>query len=258
MPFLAKKVVVAKLNSDVESSTAPTTDDESVVSGQATPVPPQNRRARDTRARVCPVQLRRDLGQRLGLKKGRRTQQRCDNEKLLMAMYGVEDESILGEDIVEERRSHFQELLNGNNQELLNTFVNNEEPKFFSKPNLSKKGSCGQNEEDFEPEEAFLSISANLRHALKKNLPLGMLEGLEAKVNETFMADPNSEFLVENLSSYERLLVHALCAYNALHSHSFDYGGKRIVRVENPYGKFFSRDPSLCKYLTVRGAEIQV
>merc|ERR1719295_251982 len=91
-----------------------------------------------------------------------------------------------------------------------------------------------------------------MRQALKHQLPLGMLEGIETRLNETFKANPNSEYIAEGLSSFERLLLHATCAYNALNSHSFDFGGKRIIRVENPYSTFFLRDPSLCKYLVQR------
>ena len=47
-----------------------------------------------------------------------------------------------------------------------------------------------------------------------------MLEGIEEKVTEQFMSHPHSEYLAEDLSSFERLLLHSLCAYNALNSHS--------------------------------------
>jgi len=250
-PFLKKKVVIAEINS-AEHSTAPPTDDESVASsGQATPLPRNTRTPAATP--VSPAQLRRGLGARLRLKQGRRTKQRCENEKLLMAMYGIDEETLTGDDIQQASRSYFQDLLHSGNEELLEQFVNNEEPRFFSRQKLSRR-DFEQSEENFEPEEAFLKIGANMRQALKKHLPLGMLEGIESQVTKTFLADPNSEFIFDNLSSFERLLLHASCAYNALNSHSFDFGGKRIVRVENPYGKFFLRDPSLCKYLTVRGA----
>jgi len=92
----------------------------------------------------------------------------------------------------------------------------------------------------------------SLDQALKYQLPLGMLEGIENRIIETFSTNPNSEYVVEDLSSFERLLLHASCAYNALNSHSFNFGGKRLVRVENPYGTYFLRDPSLHQYLTVR------
>ena len=38
----------------------------------------------------------------------------------------------------------------------------------------------------FKAEEAFLRISGRLRAALKKNVPLGMLRGIEESLNENF------------------------------------------------------------------------
>merc|ERR1712226_562452 len=121
---------------------------------------------------------------------------------------------------------------------------------FFNKekPNRRRK----MNSEEFDPEEAFLQIGSSMRQALKYQLPLGMLEGIENRIIETFSSNPNTEYVAEDLSSFERLLLHASCAYNALNSHSFDFGGKRLVRVENPYGSYFTRDPSLHQYLTIR------
>ena len=90
--------------------------------------------------------------------------------------------------------------------------------------------------------------------------------------------------MAEDLSSFERLLVHALASYNSLNSHSFDFAvgfftidhicrilqvllhssnysfnciqpqGKRLVRVENPAPSFFKRDPGLTAYLAARAA----
>jgi len=239
-----KKVVIAELRSG-DQSTAPPTDDESVTSGQATPVP--TIRTRTTSA-ISPAVIRRELGYKLRLKQGRRTKQRCENEKLLMTMYGLEAEDINGEDIAQETRSYFLDLMSMDNEELLEQFINNEEPRYFNKEKFSRKNKK-ITEENFEPEDAFLKIGFNMRQALKKHPPMGMLEGIEGKITETFVTNPNSEFVAEDMSSFERLLLHALCAYNALNSYSFDFGGKRIVRVENPYSKFFLKNPSLCEYL---------
>jgi len=247
-----KQVVIAEPNSG-EQSTAPATDDESsVASGQSTPVPARPVRGSNA---ISPALVRRHLGHhRLRLKQGRRTKQRCENEKMLMTMYGVEEEDALaGVDIAQETKSYFLDLMSMENEELLDQFINNEEPKFFHKEKYSRK-SKKVTEDNFEPEEAFMKIGFNMRQALKKHPPMGMLEGIEEKITETFSENPNSEFVAEDMTSFERLLLHALCAYNALNSHSFDFGGKRIIRVENPYSTFFLRDPSLCKYLVQRMA----
>jgi len=243
-----KKVVIAEPNSG-EQSTAPATDDESVTSGQATPVP-VNARTRTSTA-ISPAMVRRELGFKLRMKQGRRTKQRCENEKMLMTMYGLEAEDTMGEDIPKETKSYFLDLMSMENGELLDQFINNEEPRYFSKEKISRKAKK-LTEENFEPEEAFLKIGFNMRQALKKHPPMGMLEGIEEKITETFINNPNSEFVAEDMSSFERLLLHALCSYNALNSYSFDFGGKRIVRVENPYSTFFLKNPSLCAYLRWR------
>jgi len=229
--------------SSVETSAPVTTDEESGASGQATPVPgPRPPGA------LSAALLTRNLGHRLREKRGRRTQQRCENERMLMAMYGVDSEA--GEDIPQQGRSYFLDLLQQDNEELLDQFINNEEPKFFSKQRPSRR-RAGEGEE-FQPEEAFLNIGSSLRQALKHQLPLGMLEGIEERVNATFSTNPNTEYVAEDLSSFERLLLHATCAYYSLNSHSFDFGGKRLVRVENPWGRYSCRDPRLHQYLVTR------
>ena len=82
--------------------------------------------------------------------------------------------------------------------------------------------------------------------------PLLCTQGLESKLNETFTKNPHTEYVMEDLSSFERLLLHALCSYNSLNSNSFDFAGKRLVRVENPYQTFFRKQPGLCEYLVER------
>jgi len=243
-----KQVVIAEPNSG-EQSTAPVTDDESVTSGQATPVP-NNVRTRNTSA-ISPALVRRELAYKFKMKKGRKTKQRCENEQMLMTMYGIDAEDTLGEDIAQETKSYFLDLMSMENEVLLDQFINNEEPRYFNKEKITRKVKK-VTAENFEPEEAFLKIGFNMRQALKKHPPMGMLEGIEEKITETFLTNPNSEFVAENMSSFERLLLHALCSYNSLNSYSFDFGGKRIVRVENPYATFFQKNPGLCSYLKSR------
>ena len=101
----------------------------------------------------------------------------------------------------------------------MDQFINNEEPRYFNKEKITRKVKT-VTADNFEPEEAFMKIGFNLRQALKKHPPMGMLEGIEEKITETFIINPNSEFVAEDMSSFERLLLHALCAYNALNSYS--------------------------------------
>merc|ERR1712240_274190 len=182
-------------------------DDESVSSGQVTPTPSAPSAA--PRRGFCPSLLTRRLGHshRLTEKKGRRTQQRCENEKMLMSMYGIDSEE--GEDIPQQGKSYFLDLLQQDNEELLEQFINNEEPKYFNKEKRNKRKRAETESAEFEPEEAFLKIGSNLRQALKHQLPLGMLQGIEDRLDDTFSANPNTEYVVEDLSSFERLLLHA-------------------------------------------------
>ena len=101
----------------------------------------------------------------------------------------------------------------------MDQFINNEEPRYFNKEKITRKLKK-VTAENFEPEEAFLKIGFNMRQALKKHPPMGMLEGIEEKITETFTTNPNSEFVAEDMSSFERLLLHALCSYNSLNSYS--------------------------------------
>jgi len=238
-------------NAGSDTNSGPNTDSESVASsGTATPLPGSVEAARAT---VCPLQVRRGLGANtLRLKQGRRTKQRCENEKMLLSMYGIDEDDVWGSNIPSQTRSYFLDLMNEDNEELLEQFINNEEPQYFNSERITRKSRGGFTAETFQPEEAFIKIGFNLRQALKKHPPMGMLEGLESKLNETFTKNPHTEYVMEDLSSFERLLLHALCSYNSLNSNSFDFAGKRLVRVENPYQTFFRKQPGLCEYLLQR------
>jgi len=255
MGVIRQPITAVKASTGLSStdSTAHNTDAESVASsGTVTPVPGP---VSQTGAGVCPLQVRRNLGTHsLRLKQGRRTKQRCENEKMLMSMYGIDEEDIWGTDVSHQTRSYFMDLVNSENEELLDQFINNQEPRYFSKEKMTSRKEAIVDEETFEPETAFLKIASNLRQALKKRSmgSIGMLEGLEETLTDHFVSNPKSEYVREDLSSFERLLVHALCAYNSLNSHSFDFAGKRLVRVENPHPTFFRRDPGLCRYLSNR------
>ena len=147
-----------------------------------------------------------------------------------MAMYGIDFEG--GEDIPQQGKSYFLDLLqqgtksqivlfskvHSDNEELLEQFINNEEPKYFNKEKRSKRKRAEVENEEFEPEEAFLKIGSNLRQvfsqhlslrgliqfilnqALKHQLPLGMLQGIEERLHDTFSTNPNTEYVVEDLS----------------------------------------------------------
>ena len=108
---------------------------------------------------------------------------------MLMAMYGIDSEG--GEDIPQQGKSYFLDLLQqgalkksqkyrskitlcSDNEELLEQFINNEEPKYFNKEKRNKRKRAEVECEEFEPEEAFLKIGSNLRQVFSYILFLGV------------------------------------------------------------------------------------
>lgn len=96
---------------------------------------------------------------------------------MLMSMYGIDEEDALGTSIPHQTRSYFMDLVARDNEELLDQFINNQEPMYFSKQRSGPRRQVSRvDEANFEPEDAFMKISSNLRQALKKHPPMGMLE----------------------------------------------------------------------------------
>jgi len=176
-------------------------------------------------------------------KRGRRVQQRRQDERMLMAMYGADFEE--GEDIAQQGTSHFIHLLH--DPALLDMFLSNEEQELTDQGKLARKA-----EGEAGPEEAFLRIGFGLRQALRRRVPLGMLRGIEEGLLATFAGDAEAELLVRGVSSYERLLVHAASAYYSLSSCSTEVAGARVVRVANRGGRYCLREPRLHQYLATR------
>jgi hypothetical protein len=114
-------------------------------------------------------------GTSLKLKKGRRARHRYDSERSLFASVDFDpDEAPDGWDIAQENTSHFRALLDPNNRELLEQFLDMNEPMFERIDNSGKitDGGGGKtNAGVLDPEASFLRISSHLRRALKKHMP---------------------------------------------------------------------------------------
>ncbi|XP_072173267.1 R3H domain-containing protein 4-like [Diadema setosum] len=94
------------------------------------------------------------------------------------------------------------------------------------------------------PQECFKRISTRLQTMLRRrHLPKGAVEGHEEELLEWFGDDPSSVFISSLPSSFDRLLLHAVCQYLDLSSESFDCEGQRQTRVEN--NNEFFRPPSM-------------
>lgn len=210
-------------------------------------------RARPPPSPVSP--RKRSFGHKLRLKKGRRSRQRCEEErKMVYEVFGTSElpEDVMeGLDVPNPSRSHFTTLLEVENASLLQDFV---EDRVQTESSLQTRQQQQKEQDLNDPEAAFLGISAAQRGALRKHYHEGALEELERDIMEFFRTNPESEFIVDNLSGYERLLAHAASKYHHLQSRSFDEDGTRKLKIDNPAGNFVPIDPSLSKYLRIRTA----
>lgn len=99
-------------------------------------------------------------------------------------------------------------------------------------------------------QECFQRIDRRLRATLRrKQIPMGVLEGLESDLLGFFMADPHSIYITKLSNSYERLLLHAICQYMDLTSASSDCNGARQTEVVNKQEEFLPPQSLLSAYL---------
>uniref|UniRef100_A0A3P8WUW4 R3H domain containing 4 n=2 Tax=Cynoglossus semilaevis TaxID=244447 RepID=A0A3P8WUW4_CYNSE len=102
----------------------------------------------------------------------------------------------------------------------------------------------------FTAQDCFQRIDRRLRAALRrKRVPMGTLETYEESLLSFFEAQPHSVYTTNLTSSFERLLLHAVCQYMGLVSASTDYNGTRQTEVVNKQEKFFPPSPLLSAYL---------
>ncbi|XP_064626537.1 R3H domain-containing protein 4-like isoform X2 [Lineus longissimus] len=102
----------------------------------------------------------------------------------------------------------------------------------------------------FSADECFQRIDSNLKALLhKRQLPRGVICQLEEQIIMFFKEWPTSVYVSKVPSSFERLLLHAVCQYLDLKSHSFCCQGERQTEVENKHQTFLPPDTALSTYL---------
>ncbi|XP_015249407.1 R3H domain-containing protein 4 [Cyprinodon tularosa] len=102
----------------------------------------------------------------------------------------------------------------------------------------------------FAAQECFHRIDRRLRATLRrKQIPMGTLEVIEENLLSFFSAEPNSVYTTILSSSFERLLLHAICQYMDLVSASIDYNGSRQTKVVNKQEEFLPPGLLLSAYL---------
>ncbi|XP_034387100.1 R3H domain-containing protein 4 [Cyclopterus lumpus] len=91
----------------------------------------------------------------------------------------------------------------------------------------------------FTAQDCFQRIDRRLRATLRrKQIPMGTLEVLEENLLSFFIAQPHSVYTTNLASSFERLLLHAVCQYMDLVSASSDYNRSRQTEVVNKQDEF--------------------
>ncbi|KAG7282812.1 hypothetical protein CRUP_012201, partial [Coryphaenoides rupestris] len=113
----------------------------------------------------------------------------------------------------------------------------------------AKKKTGGRAERMSAP-ACFLRIDRRLRCSLRrKQIPMGTLEVLEEGVLDFFNAQPHAIYTVKLASSFERLLLHAVCQYMDLVSASSNCKGARQTEVVNKQEDFQPPCSLLSAYL---------
>lgn len=195
----------------------------------------------------------------LGKKKSRRYQ---DVNSLMTLVEEDEFGEVSITDLAPCQETQFAHLLSNNaSMAVWNEFAESSEDaqqRFLSQ--CSNRVHSGRkqsrNGELLSGEDAFQNIDVSLRTVLRKTkIPLGLLAYMEERLTAFFLEHPLEIFVSENLSSFERLLLHAISQYHQLFSRSFDAVGDqqgRYVKVCNPHQDFRVPNLSLGDFLSVR------
>ncbi|XP_077971312.1 R3H domain-containing protein 4-like [Styela clava] len=222
--------------------------------------------------------------------KGKRRQNRLENVRYLLSLWNKEDEdddSVMLDEPMEtsfskvvtddESRKIWNEFsaLSGEEQDEYLAFIGQSEkrrkewskiPTDVLKPSGNpafRNDICDttvhledlNNDESAVADACYRRIERRLRSALNnKHIPIGMLEKLETDLTNFFLKWPSSKYTSVLSSSYERLLMHALCQYLGLISQSITcMDGHRCTEVQTKtQSSFHPPTISLCKYISER------
>ncbi|XP_042881962.1 R3H domain-containing protein 4-like isoform X2 [Penaeus japonicus] len=122
-----------------------------------------------------------------------------------------------------------------------------EEEGFTVIPPMS---DCRNMHPAYTTEQRFWEVKPQLRKLLKgRQFPVGILKDLEDEIVELFASDPTTVYITQELTSFQRLLVHALCEYNLLSSKSSTMANVRRTKVENKAECFHTPEVSLNQYI---------
>ncbi|XP_031715269.1 R3H domain-containing protein 4 isoform X2 [Anarrhichthys ocellatus] len=145
---------------------------------------------------------------------------------------------------------------NGNYIEPWNDFMNcsgEEQERLLSllEQEVAKKKNTNRPlKDERNAQDCFQRIDRRLRATLRrKQIPMGKLEVLEENLLSFFIDQPHSVYTTNLASSFERLLLHAVCQYMDLVSASSDYNRSRQTEVVNKQEAFLPPTLLLSAYL---------
>ncbi|XP_020824979.1 R3H domain-containing protein 4 isoform X2 [Phascolarctos cinereus] len=140
----------------------------------------------------------------------------------------------------------------GEEQERVLLYLEEEATK-KQKRKVPAKTEDNRKDPSYTPQACFQRINRRLRTTLKRGrIPMDTLEGLEGKLLRFFSVTPRSVYIAMMDSSFERLLLHALCQYMDLVSASADFEGRRQMKVRNKHASFLPPEQLLSAYLEQR------
>ncbi|XP_029356351.1 R3H domain-containing protein 4 [Echeneis naucrates] len=110
----------------------------------------------------------------------------------------------------------------------------------------------------FSAQDCFQRIDRRLRATLRRRqIPMGILEALEKNLLSFFNTQPRSVYTTNLSSSFERLLLHAICQYMDLVSASTSSNGSRQTEVINKQEEFLPPTLLLSAYLEQMSSDRQ-
>lgn len=154
---------------------------------------------------------------------GKKQSRRHDNALLLETLVEESEvQEITLKDLMQNPSPGFSRLFEGDNMEKWYDFMeSSEEVQKKIIDHGPKKRSCSSDPAQDAAGKEFQRIKSGVRNLLKRShVPVGMLTFLETEIVNFFTKSPQSVYISGILSSFERLLLHAISQYHQLCSFS--------------------------------------
>ncbi|XP_014669556.1 PREDICTED: uncharacterized protein LOC106810644 [Priapulus caudatus] len=201
----------------------------------------------------------------MGNRKGRR----YNNTMFLLNLEEIDDGDVNIYDFISGHISPFAQLIaEKEKMESWNDFINsseNEQQTILESGysdhhflgSISPVKQEGSERLAYTGQDCFKRLDGSLQFmVLRRHFPTGMLAHLEQEVTSFFSCCSDLVMVITLGSSFERYVLHAICQFLKLRSHSHDSSkGKRETHIENPHRQFLVPPMSLQAYIIRHGSE---